>query len=139
VRITGEHDISTVAALSETLSRAIAHDHGDLVIDMREVTYLDASTVGVLVRARSLLLRRSRLLTVRAPSACTRRILTICDLTHLIRSDPTDRQARPGAALARPVRAPVRPARVQQLVPNRPAPAGPRARVVPLLSSSRPT
>jgi anti-anti-sigma factor len=83
VRLTGEHDLSTVAALSMTLSRAI-HDGGNLAVDMRKVTFLDASTVGVLVQTQRLLHQRSRSLTVHSPSTRTRRILEICDLADLI-------------------------------------------------------
>jgi anti-anti-sigma factor len=93
VRLTGEHDLSTVAALSTTLSRAINHG-GNLAVDMRKVTFLDASTVGVLVQTQRLLHRRSRSLTVHSPSTCTRRILEICDLADLIHQ-PDDPKRMP--------------------------------------------
>ena len=55
VWLRGEHDVSTVAALSETLARAIALDDADLVVDLSDVQFMGAATVGVIVRARELL------------------------------------------------------------------------------------
>src|SRR4029450_14034403 len=50
----GEHDISTVGALSETLARAIARD-ADVVVDLSEVDFMGAATVGVIIRPGALL------------------------------------------------------------------------------------
>ena len=70
VWLRGEHDVSTVAALSQTMARAIALDDGDLVVDLSGVDFMDAATVGVIVRARDFLELQSRSLTLRAPSTC---------------------------------------------------------------------
>jgi anti-anti-sigma factor len=51
VWLRGEHDVSTVSALSQTMARAIALDDGDLVVDLSGVQFMDAATVGVIVRA----------------------------------------------------------------------------------------
>jgi anti-anti-sigma factor len=88
VRLQGEYDVGTVAALSAILSRAIALDDADLVLDVSGVSFLDAATVGVIVRARLFLRNRSRGLLLRCPSRCVRRILDICDLTSLIEVGP---------------------------------------------------
>ena len=69
----GEHDSSTVAALAMTLARAIAADDGDLVLDLSGVQFMDAATVGVIVRARVFLGERTRCLTLRSPSTRARR------------------------------------------------------------------
>ena len=74
----GEHDMSTVAELSETIARAIALDDADLVVDLADVEYMGAATVGVLSRARELLRARSRSLVLRSPSRCARRVLELC-------------------------------------------------------------
>ena len=66
----------------------MAFDDADLVVDMSGVTFLDASTIGVVVRASRHLLRRSRSLAVRSPSTCARRVLQLCDLADLIASAP---------------------------------------------------
>ena len=83
VWLRGEHDVSTVAALSQTMARAIALDDGDLVIDLSGVDFMDAATVGVIVRARDFLELQSRSLTLRAPSTCAARVLDLCDLADV--------------------------------------------------------
>jgi anti-anti-sigma factor len=84
VRLRGEHDASTVAALSETMARAIALDDADLVVDLSEVQFMGSATVGVIVRARELLAMRSRSLALRSPSRCARRILDLCGHAYLL-------------------------------------------------------
>jgi anti-anti-sigma factor len=92
VWLRGEHDVSTVDALSETLAGAMALDDCDLVVDLSEVQFMGAATIGVLVRARELLQSRSRSLVLRSPSRCARRILDLCgqgDLLEPRRADTT--------------------------------------------------
>lgn len=102
VAISGEHDPSTVSALSEMIRSTMAID-ADLVVDASEVTFLDASTIGVLIWAQNLLRDRSRSLIVRSPSTCVSRILQICDLVELMESvegaNPADQPATAGGAL----------------------------------------
>src|SRR4029453_9007420 len=83
VWLRGEHDISTVGALSETLARAIARD-ADVVVDLSEVDFMGAATVGIIIRAGELLGLRSRSLAVRSPSRCARRILDLCGRAGLL-------------------------------------------------------
>jgi anti-anti-sigma factor len=84
VWLRGEHDVSTTAALWDTLARAIESADTDLVVDLREVEFMGATTVSVIVRAAELLRQRSRSLIVRSPSKCARRVLDLCGLVHLI-------------------------------------------------------
>jgi anti-sigma B factor antagonist len=102
VWVRGEHDIATVAALSETLAWAIALDDADVVVDLSRVTFMDASTVGAVVHAREELWLRARSLSVRAPSRSARRILEVCGLGHLVEVEPDDDAATAvaGSALA---------------------------------------
>lgn len=86
VWLRGEHDVSTVAAFSETMARAIARDDGDLVVDLSEVLFMGSATVSVIVRARDLLESRARALTLRSPSRCARRILDLCGRADLFDS-----------------------------------------------------
>jgi anti-anti-sigma factor len=100
VWLRGEHDVSSVAALSETMARAIARDDADLVVDLSEVQFMGAATVGVIVRARELLGLRSRSLALRSPSRCARRILDLCghaDLLDHRRVDATPAAGTAGA------------------------------------------
>ena len=83
----GEHDACTVAELSATLANSISTGN-DLVVDLSQVQFMAAATVGVLLRARMLLGIRSRTLRLRSPSQRARRILELSDLADLI--DPAD-------------------------------------------------
>ena len=83
VRLRGEHDCSTDDALCLELARAIALNDAALVLDMSEVRFISASTLGVIVRARNFLRGRSCSLTVRCPSAFARRVIDVCGLGEL--------------------------------------------------------
>jgi anti-anti-sigma factor len=85
----GEHDLSTQDFLSTRLARAIASLDADVVVDLSEIEFMDAGTVGVLLRARELLLLRSRLLALRAPSRRARLVIGLCGLDHLVDAVPT--------------------------------------------------
>lgn len=98
VWLRGEHDVSTVAALSQTMARATALDDADLVVDLSEVQFMDASTVGVIIRTREFLRQRSRSLLLRSPSAFALRILGLCGLAALL--DPCPVEATPPTGTA---------------------------------------
>jgi anti-anti-sigma factor len=80
----GEHDASTMSALSETLARAIALDDAALVIDLTEVEFMSSATVGVIMRTRKFLEKRSRTLSLRSPPACVLRVFEVCGLSDLL-------------------------------------------------------
>lgn len=84
VWLRGEHDASTVAALSETMARAVALDDSDLVVDLSEVQFIGAATIGIIIRTREFLRLRSRSLSLRSPSTCAGRILDVCGLADLL-------------------------------------------------------
>ncbi len=83
VWLRGEHDMSTVDSLSETMARAIALDDADVVVDLSEVQFMSAATVGVIIRAREFLRLASRSLALRAPSKCAGRVVDLCGLADL--------------------------------------------------------
>lgn len=84
----GEHDVSTVATVWDTIAQVVDHDDTDLIVDLSQVQFMGASTVGVIVRAKELLRPRARHLAVRAPSRCARRVLDLCSLGELIEAEP---------------------------------------------------
>ena len=88
VWVRGAQDVSTVGALCMTVARAIAFDDADLVIDLSEVTFMDAATVAVMIRAEAFLRDRSRYLTLRSPSIHARRLLGTGGLAELVDSRP---------------------------------------------------
>ena len=55
VFLSGEHDLSTALALRHLMAEAIARNDADLVVDLSQVDFMGASTVGVIVRAREFL------------------------------------------------------------------------------------
>jgi anti-anti-sigma factor len=86
VLLRGEHDASTVTALSEVMARAIALNDADLVVDLSEVEFMGAATVRLIIRAREFLRLRTRSLTLRSPSTHAKRVLDLCGLDdHLDR------------------------------------------------------
>ncbi len=99
VRLRGQHDVSTDAALCQTLACAIACNGAPLVIDLSEVEFMGASTIGVIVRAREFLRLRSRSLTVRSPSVHARRIIDLCGLDDLLGPSPEGQDDVRGKAL----------------------------------------
>lgn len=86
VWLAGEHDVSTLGCLTDALSDAIAADEADLVVDLSGVTFMGAATIDALIRARAVLRRQSRNLTLRSPSRCARRVVETCGFFHLIES-----------------------------------------------------
>jgi anti-anti-sigma factor len=84
----GEQDLATLAALSDTLSRALTLDDADVVVDLSDVLFMDAGTLGSIVAARNQLRSQSRSLTLRAPSSSADRLLRLCGLTNLTAEFP---------------------------------------------------
>lgn len=89
----GEQDIATVPLLAAALTAVVADHRGDVVVDLAMVDFIDASTVGVLVRGQRLLRFQSRNLRLRSPSRFARRVLELCGLTHLIEDGSSSTRA----------------------------------------------
>lgn len=100
VWVGGEHDLATSVHLSDTIAQAARLDDADIFVDLSGVTFMDASTIGVLVAARDRLRFRSRSLSVRAPSPRARRLLDLCGLAGMIDEPPAPRGLLPAAAAA---------------------------------------
>ena len=98
VQVRGDHEYATQAQLSESIARAAGLDDTDIVVDLSGVTFMDASTISTLVRARNCLHTRLRALTLVAPSPLARRLLDVCGLTFLIEDDRAP--ARPSGSTA---------------------------------------
>ena len=83
VLLHGDYDIANAAELSSLLAEAIARDEVDLVVDLGDVRFLDASTIRALLTSRDALRVRSRTLTVRT-SGRTARLLTLLGLADML-------------------------------------------------------
>ncbi|HUR77598.1 MAG TPA: STAS domain-containing protein [Acidimicrobiales bacterium] len=84
VWVSGEHDVSTKLALSIVIARAAELDHSDVLVDLSEVTFMDAAIVGTLLHARNELNTQALSLEVRAPSPIAQRVLQLCEVTSLV-------------------------------------------------------
>ena len=117
VWLRGEHDISSLPALHSVILRAIGHDDADLTLDLSEVTFIDAATIGAIIRTREFLRFWARSLTLRSPSRFARRVLELCDLADLL--DPgcskATSSARSATALGTWVTVPTEPAEPQDI------------------------
>lgn len=82
VRLLGEHDVSNVAELSAVLQLACA-GRGDVVVEAAGVTFISAATLGAIADRAAQLRAQGRVLLIRTPSWCTRRLLEVCELTAL--------------------------------------------------------
>jgi anti-sigma B factor antagonist len=96
VWLCGEHDLSTVDALSQTLARAFALDDAEVVLDLSGVQFMGAATIDVIVRAKDALDLRSRTLTLRSPSESAQRVVELCGLADLVEVSSTDAQPLAG-------------------------------------------
>ena len=85
--LSGELDISTLGDLCETLAAVIAFGDADLILDLSDVDFLDASAAGVLFRAEEFLAARSRCLVLRSAPACALRLLDLCGRSDLVELD----------------------------------------------------
>jgi anti-anti-sigma factor len=88
VWLRGEHDTSTTPVLSEVISQALVVADGDLILDLSEVLFMDASTVGIFARTQESLGARSQSLVLRSPSRCANRVLDLCGFGALVRGSP---------------------------------------------------
>lgn len=101
VSLRGEHDVATKESVADCITRAAALDDADVLVDLSDVTFLDASTIGVLVDTRNRLCARSRSLYVRSPSPLARRVLDLCDVADLEQSATSATAIRPNAEVQR--------------------------------------
>ena len=135
VWLRGEHDSSTLAALSETVAGAFALDDADVVVDLSGVEFMGVATVGLIIRAGEFLRLRSRCLALRAPSTCARRILDLCGLAGLL--DPRSVMPRvtgTTGALGTWVAVPATTGLTGALTRSRQSPAAPRMRSAAIAS-----
>jgi anti-anti-sigma factor len=80
VQMPPEVDLATAPALRDDLLNALDHDGVHLVVDARDVTFMDSSGVNVLVRARERAATLEGSLHVVACSPGVRRVLEITGL-----------------------------------------------------------
>lgn len=85
----GEHDLSTVSSVTSALLAAVGAADRDVVVDLSEVTFMDASILGQLVHGQQFLATHGHSLCVRAPHLMQSKVLEICGLADLIEAEPS--------------------------------------------------
>lgn len=83
----GEFDPLTAPVLRGALTRAVCHRPNHLVVDLGRVTFMDASTVGEIVRARRTLRAQRATLALRDVSNTWKRLIGRLGLEDLIEQD----------------------------------------------------
>lgn len=83
VVITGEVDLGCAGDVGRALETARHAQHGDLIVDLSAVEFIDASGLKPLLVAHRELTDEGRRLALRAPSAATVRLLAITGLEHV--------------------------------------------------------
>jgi anti-anti-sigma factor len=103
VRLEGEHDLSTVAAVEDAFANAPAGDA--LVADLSCCAFIDSSIIRALVTVRQGRARFAVALSTEA-SAAIPRILEITQLRHVLNCFESTEEARAGALVGDESRAP---------------------------------
>lgn len=83
VALWGEHDLSTVGVIDATLTR-VATTGLDVVVDLRDVEFMDATTVGSLVNGR---VRLERHRSPPVASSCPRHAVPVARDLRSVRDD----------------------------------------------------
>jgi anti-anti-sigma factor len=84
LEVTGEIDISSVAALRVEIDRAIKRAPRTLILDLAGVQFMDSSGIAVLLTAAE----QIGLVEVRNPSEVIRRLIALTGLTDILRIAP---------------------------------------------------
>jgi anti-anti-sigma factor len=90
VVITGALESATAADARGVLHDAVDSGTGDLVVDLREVSHIDATGLGVLVGAHRRAQRADRRIVLRDVPPRVHRLLLVTRLHRVIPSQPLD-------------------------------------------------
>jgi anti-sigma B factor antagonist len=89
----GEIDMTNAAVLREVLRSVVDRKSGGrIAVEMRGVTFLDSSGIGMLVAARRAAAAKGIELTLTEPNPIVRMTLDVANLTDLLVSDGHDRR-----------------------------------------------
>src|SRR5918999_5498285 len=90
---TGELDMSATPRLSTVLAMACASPGGRLVLDLSEVSFVDSTALGTILKAAAQLDEAGTNLAVVAPEGPVRRLLEMTNLTQRFRLFATRAEA----------------------------------------------
>ena len=84
VSASGELDLGTVESFRIQVAGAMASDASRVVIDLRHVTFIDSTTLGVLVEAHNRLSAQDRELVIKTQQPLLLRLFEITGLTAVL-------------------------------------------------------
>lgn len=85
IRVRGELDILTAPRLAAHLDTILRQPRGDVVVDLREVDFIDSAGLHVLLNAQRRLIRRSRRLSVICGPGAVRHVIELARLVDTLR------------------------------------------------------
>lgn len=88
LQVGGEVDVLTAPGLGALLDALVDRSDSDVVIDLRDIHFMDASGLGVIAAASGRLRGSARRLIVASPPPTVRRILELTGMNELIDHDP---------------------------------------------------
>jgi anti-sigma B factor antagonist len=94
LHVDGDLDVTTRGRFG-ALAEEVRSDGADLVIDMSEVSFVDSSTLTVLLRLRTAQLSSGSDLVLRRPSPAVTEILRLAGLDTVFTIDPAGRRGLP--------------------------------------------
>lgn len=89
IRISGELDIATSHCIERALSEAEEAAIPAIAVDLGRVTFIDASTLGVFLRAADRATRTGRSFAIVHPSDVVTRVLDVTDTNYLLAATPS--------------------------------------------------
>jgi anti-sigma B factor antagonist len=98
VRLAGEIDVASARDLNESLGELVGTQARAAIIDVRDVTFIDTTAVGALVRTSERLRRQSRSLILICPPGPVHDLLEACGMLDrfLVMPDEDAAAAAPG-------------------------------------------
>jgi anti-anti-sigma factor len=89
LRLRGELDRLTVDEVDRTVRELAAATTSSLVLDLRDLEFIDSAGLRSLSRAHSLLAASGRTLVVRAPTPSVRRLIELVGLLDILTIEPS--------------------------------------------------
>jgi len=86
--LSGELDLASVSSLEAHL-KAVAQTELNLVVDLDDLRYIDSSGINALLTAHRILTQTRRRMMLAAPSAMTKKILSIAGVDLIVPIFPT--------------------------------------------------
>ena len=106
LHLTGEIDLCTAPELDALLSALLDRSHNELVLDVRDLEFIDGRGLAAIARSASRLESVGGRLTVRAPNRMTQWLLDATRLGEGVRIEPRSTDARDVGALAQAAQIP---------------------------------